>query len=58
MKVFDNQGRLIATNEIATPSIGICQMRWNLSTLSNGLYHIYLEIDGKYTQVEKVILAK
>jgi hypothetical protein len=55
---LDNQGRLVATNEIGASAIGFYQMRWNLSELSNGLYHICLETDGACQKVERVILAK
>jgi flagellar hook assembly protein FlgD len=58
LKVYDNQGRLVTTNEQGALLAGYYQMRWNLSDLQAGMYHICLEIDGKCTKMQRVIMVK
>jgi hypothetical protein len=58
LKVYDNQGRLIKTMEQAEQLAGFYQIRWNLSDLSSGMYHVCLELNGKCTKMERVIMMK
>jgi uncharacterized protein YfaS (alpha-2-macroglobulin family) len=58
LKVYDNQGRLLKTMEQAEQLAGFYQIRWSLSDLKAGMYHICLELDGKCTKMERVILMK
>jgi hypothetical protein len=58
LKVYDNQGRLLKTMEQAEQLTGFYQIRWNLSDLQTGMYHICLELDGKCTKMERVIMMK
>jgi hypothetical protein len=58
LKIYDSQGKLVAQNEQPTGYAGYYTARWNLSDLPAGMYHICLEIDGKCTKVERVIMMK
>ncbi len=58
LKVYDNQGRVVAKNEQGESPAGFYQMRWNLSDLAAAMYHICLEIDGKCVKTERVVLLK
>jgi hypothetical protein len=58
LKVYDNQGRVVAKNEQGESLAGYYSMRWNLSNLEAGMYHVCLEIDGKCTKTERIILMK
>jgi hypothetical protein len=58
LKVYDNQGRVVAKNEQGSSAAGYYQMRWNLSDLAPAMYHICLEIDGKCVKTERVIMMK
>jgi hypothetical protein len=58
LKVYDNQGRVVAKNAQGEQGAGFYQMRWNLSDLAPAMYHICLEIDGKCMKVERVIMLK
>jgi hypothetical protein len=58
IKVYDNQGRLVKTNDQGESLAGYYNMRWNLSDLPSGLYHVCLEANDKCLKVERVILAK
>lgn len=57
-KIYDNQGKMVARSVQEEQLAGFYQMRWNLSDLSNGLYLVCLEINGKCTKTEKVVLLK
>jgi hypothetical protein len=37
---------------------GFYQVRWNLSDLQAGMYHVCLELNGKCTKMERVIMLK
>jgi hypothetical protein len=58
LKVYDNQGRVVAKNEQGESLAGYYSMRWNLSDLEAGMYHICLELDGRIVTNEKVLLIK
>jgi flagellar hook assembly protein FlgD len=58
LKVYDNQGRLVTKSEQGEQLAGYYQVNWNLSDLASGMYHICLEIDGKCTKMERVIMLK
>jgi hypothetical protein len=58
LKVYDTQGRLVKTMEQEAQLIGFYQVRWNLSDLSAGMYHVCLELNGKCTKMERVIMMK
>jgi hypothetical protein len=58
LKVYDNQGRLVKTMEQAEQLAGFYQIRWSLSDLSSGMYHVCLELNGKCTKMERVIMMK
>jgi surface protein/predicted outer membrane repeat protein len=58
LKIYDNQGRLVTQSEQGEQLAGYYQINWNLSDLSAGMYHICLEIDGKCTKMERVLLLK
>jgi hypothetical protein len=58
LKVYDNQGRLMTTHEMNAQVAGDYEMRWNLSDLASGMYHICLEIDGKCMKMERVIMIR
>jgi flavin reductase (DIM6/NTAB) family NADH-FMN oxidoreductase RutF len=58
LKVYDNQGRLVKTLEQEAQLIGFYQVRWNLSDLTSGMYHVCLELNGKCTKMERVIMMK
>jgi hypothetical protein len=58
IKVYDNQGKLVKVNAQGESLAGYYQMRWNLSDLPSGMYHVCLEADGKCLKVERVILTK
>jgi parallel beta-helix repeat protein len=58
LKVYDNQGRLITTHQMNEQRAGNYDMRWNLSDLASGMYHVCLEIDGKCMKMERVIMMK
>jgi hypothetical protein len=46
LKIYDNQGRIVAKNEQTELRAGFYLMRWNLSDLAPAMYHVCLEIDG------------
>jgi flagellar hook assembly protein FlgD len=58
LKVYDNQGRLITTHQMNEQRAGNYDMRWNLSDLASGMYHVCLEIDGKCMKMERVIMMR
>jgi flagellar hook assembly protein FlgD len=58
LKIFDIQGRLVANNEQGASLQGYYTMRWNLSELNSGVYHVCLEVDGKCVKTERVIMEK
>ncbi len=58
LKIYDNQGRIVAKDEQGESPAGFYQMRWNLSDLAPAMYHICLEIDGKCMKTERVVLLK
>jgi hypothetical protein len=58
LKVYDNQGKLVTTSEQGEQFAGYYTMNWNLSDLSAGMYHVCLEIDGKCSKMERVIVLK
>jgi hypothetical protein len=57
-KIFDMQGRLLATSAQGNLTAGDYALRWNLSDLSNGVYNVCMEIDKKCFLVEKVVVLK
>jgi hypothetical protein len=58
LKLYDNQGRLVKTMEQLEQEAGFYQVRWNLSDLQAGMYHVCLELNGKCTKMERVIMLK
>jgi hypothetical protein len=58
LKVYDNQGRLVTKMEQEAQATGFYQVRWNLSDLASGMYHVCLELNGKCTKMERVIMMK
>jgi flagellar hook assembly protein FlgD len=58
LKVYDNQGRIVTQSEQGEQLTGYYQVNWNLSDLQAGMYHVCLEIDGKCTKMERVIMLK
>jgi photosystem II stability/assembly factor-like uncharacterized protein len=58
LKVYDNQGRLVTKMEQEAQATGFYQVRWNLSDLQAGMYHVCLELNGKCTKMERVIMMK
>jgi Secretion system C-terminal sorting domain len=58
LKVYDNQGKLVTVSEQGGLFAGYYTMNWNLSELQAGMYHVCLEIDGKCSKVERVIVLK
>jgi parallel beta-helix repeat protein len=58
LKLYDTQGRLVTKMEQEAQATGFYQVRWNLSDLSAGMYHVCLELNGKCTKMERVIMMK
>jgi len=58
MKVYDNQGKVVKVMEMSSQFKGYYSVRWNLSDLDSGMYHVCLELGGKCTKVERVVLLK
>jgi hypothetical protein len=58
LKLYDNQGRLVTKMEQEAQATGFYQVRWNLSDLQAGMYHVCLELNGKCTKMERVIMLK
>ncbi len=58
LKIYDAVGKLVTSSEQGASLAGYYQMRWNLAELSNGLYHICLEIDGKCQKTQRVMMIK
>jgi len=58
MKVYDNQGKVVKLMDMSTQYKGLYSVRWNLSDLDSGMYHVCLELGGKCTRVERVVLMK
>lgn len=58
LKVYDNQGRIVNKMEQGQSLAGFYSVRWNLSNLSAGMYHICLEMDGKCTNIQRVLMVK
>jgi hypothetical protein len=58
LKVYDNQGRVVRVMDQDNQLAGHYAVRWNLSDLDSGMYHVCLEIGGKCQKVERVILMK
>jgi hypothetical protein len=59
LKVFDNHGRLVTKMEQEAQLKGFYQVRWNLSDiLQSGMYHVCLELNGKCTKIERVVMLK
>ncbi|MFZ4543608.1 MAG: T9SS type A sorting domain-containing protein [Saprospiraceae bacterium] len=58
LKVYDNQGKVVRTMDQSTQYKGYYSVRWNLSDLEAGMYHVCLELGGKCTKVERVVLLK
>jgi hypothetical protein len=58
VKIYDMQGRLITMIENGEQLAGYYTMNWNLSDLQAGMYNVCLELDGKCTKMERVIVLK
>jgi hypothetical protein len=58
LKLYDTQGRLVTKMEQESQATGFYQVRWNLSDLQAGMYHVCLELNGKCTKMERVIMMK
>ena len=58
VKIYDMQGRLVTMIENGEQFAGYYTMNWNLSELQSGMYNICLELDGKCTKMERVIVLK
>jgi hypothetical protein len=58
LKVYDNQGKMVAILNQSEQKMGFYSLRWNLNDLPSGLYHICLELNGKCEKIERVVLLK
>jgi hypothetical protein len=58
LKVYDNQGRIVRILEQGSQLAGYYNVRWNLSDLDSGMYHVCLEFGGKCQKVERVVMMK
>jgi hypothetical protein len=58
LKIYDNQGGLAAKMEQESQATGFYQVRWNLSYLQSGMYHVCLELNGKCTKTQRVIMMQ
>ena len=58
LKIYDNLGRFVTKQVHGAQGAGFYEMRWNLSDLSSGMYHVCLEIEGKCVKMERVIMIK
>ncbi|MFZ4543335.1 MAG: T9SS type A sorting domain-containing protein, partial [Saprospiraceae bacterium] len=58
IKLFDNHGKLIKTLDQGESLTGAYTVRWNLSDLSPGMYHVCLEVNDHCSSLQRVILLK
>jgi photosystem II stability/assembly factor-like uncharacterized protein len=58
IKIYDMQGRLISTIQQENINAGNYSKILDLSYLSNGVYPVCLEVDGKCEYVERVMMMK
>ncbi len=57
-KIYDMQGRFLASSVQGNLNAGDYALRWNLSDLSNGVYNVCMEIEQKCFFVERVMVLK
>jgi len=58
LKLYDNQGKVVSTIDQGESVAGYYSVRWNLSELKSGMYHVCLEFNNKCQKVQRVLMMK
>ena len=58
IKLYDNQGRVVHTLDQGESVAGYYTVRWTLSDLKSGMYHVCLEFNDKCQKIQRVIMMK
>jgi flagellar hook assembly protein FlgD len=58
IKLYDNQGKVVQVLDQGESVVGYYTVRWNLSNLNSGMYHVCLEFNDKCQKLQRVIMIK